>query len=117
MARKMVFALLVLIVIALSVACTQMQSCPAPQVNVPNPASAPTSTSAAGLANPASVYCEQNSGKLQIVTAADGSQSGVCTFPAGSKCDEWAYFRGECQPGDSLVNHTPTSGSTPNRTK
>jgi hypothetical protein len=28
--------------------------------------------------------------------AADGSQSGVCVFPDGSTCDEWAYFRGEC---------------------
>ena len=83
MTRKIVFALFVLIVIALSVSCTQTQSSPTPQANVPNPAS---------------VHCEQNGGKLQIVTAADGSQSGVCTFPDGSKCDEWAYFRGECGP-------------------
>src|SRR5665647_217002 len=52
-----------------------------PQVNMPNPAS---------------VYCEQNGNKLEIQTASDGSQSGVCVFPDGSTCDEWAYFRGEC---------------------
>ena len=48
------------------------------------------------MPNPASVYCEQNGNKLEIRTAADGSQSGVCVFPDGSTCDEWAYFRGEC---------------------
>jgi putative hemolysin len=48
------------------------------------------------MPNPASVYCEQNGNKLEIHTAADGSQSGVCVFPDGSTCDEWAYFRGEC---------------------
>jgi putative hemolysin len=52
-----------------------------PQVNMPNPAS---------------VYCTQQGNKLEIRTAADGSQSGVCVFPDGSTCDEWAYFRGEC---------------------
>jgi putative hemolysin len=50
------------------------------------------------MPNPASVYCEQNGGKLKIVTAADGSQSGICIFPVGSSCDEWAYYRGECGP-------------------
>ena len=50
------------------------------------------------MPNPASVYCTQNGNKLEIRTAADGSQSGVCIFPNGSTCDEWAYFRGECAP-------------------
>ncbi len=61
-----------------------------PQVNMPNPAS---------------VYCEQNGNSLEIQTAADGSQSGVCVFPDGSTCDEWAYFRGEC--GAAAQNPTP----------
>lgn len=52
----------------------------------------------ANMPNPASVYCEQNGNTLVIQTAADGSQSGVCVFPDGSSCDEWAYFRGECGP-------------------
>ncbi len=46
--------------------------------------------------NPASVYCTQQGNKLEIHTAADGSQSGVCVFLDGSTCDEWAYFRGKC---------------------
>lgn len=55
-------------------------------------------TETANLPNPASVYCEQQGYDLQIRTAADGSQSGVCAFPDGSECDEWAYFRSECSP-------------------
>lgn len=54
---------------------------------------------AVGLANPASVYCEEQGGQSQIVTTPDGAQSGDCLFPDGSKCDEWAFFRHECQKG------------------
>ena len=53
----------------------------------------------AGMPNPASVYCQEHGGQLEIRTAADGSQSGYCLFPDGSECEEWAYFRGECAPG------------------
>jgi putative hemolysin len=74
---------------------------------------APTPTLEPNIPNPASVYCEQQGNKLQIVTAADGSQSGICIFPDGSTCDEWAYFRGECKPGDSLVTPEPTVSPTP----
>lgn len=49
------------------------------------------------LANPASAYCREQGGRSQIITAADGSQSGDCVFSDGSKCDEWAFFRHECQ--------------------
>jgi putative hemolysin len=55
-------------------------------------------TQQAGMPNPASLHCTQQGNKLEIHTAADGSQNGVCVFPDGSSCDEWAYFRGECAP-------------------
>jgi putative hemolysin len=58
---------------------------------------APTEEQGANLPNPASVYCEQQGYRVEIRTAEDGSQSGVCVFPEG-ECDEWAYFRGECSP-------------------
>jgi putative hemolysin len=60
----------------------------------------PTSTviSPVNMPNPASVYCEDNGNTHEIRSAADGSQSGVCIFPDGSTCDEWAYYRGECGP-------------------
>ena len=60
----------------------------------------------ANISNPASVYCTQQGNKLEIRTADDGSQSGVCIFPDGSSCDEWAYFRGECSPA-TQINPTP----------
>jgi putative hemolysin len=49
----------------------------------------------AGLANPASVYCEENQGTLEITTESDGSQFGLCNLGEYS-CEEWAFFRGEC---------------------
>jgi putative hemolysin len=52
----------------------------------------------AGLPNPASVYCEEHGGRLEIRSAADGGQYGVCLFPDGSECEEWAFYRGECGP-------------------
>jgi len=51
-----------------------------------------------GLPNPASVYCLKNGGRLEIREDEKGNQYGVCIFSDGSECDEWAYFRGECQP-------------------
>lgn len=54
-----------------------------------------------GIANPASVYCEEQGYQIELRTAADGSQSGACVFPDGTECDEWAFFRGECKPKDA----------------
>lgn len=51
------------------------------------------------IANPASVYCEEEGGRLEIRTDADRGQVGYCLFEDGSECEEWAYYRGECQPG------------------
>ena len=56
-----------------------------------------TGSGDANLANPSSVYCEQNGGKLEIQTAADGGQVGICKFTDGSECEEWAYMRGDCK--------------------
>ncbi|MEK6969030.1 MAG: DUF333 domain-containing protein [Nanoarchaeota archaeon] len=50
----------------------------------------------AWIANPASVYCEEQGGVLEIRTAMGGSQLGYCTLPGGVECEEWAYYRGEC---------------------
>ena len=66
-------------------------------------------TSQVNMPNPASVYCEQNGNKLEIQTASDGSQSGLCIFPDGSTCDEWAYYRGECSPAAPISSTTATT--------
>lgn len=58
----------------------------------------------ANMPNPASVYCEDQGGTVEIRTGADGGQSGICIFADGSECEEWAFFRGECAPG---ANQTP----------
>lgn len=54
------------------------------------------------LANPASVYCEENGGTLEIRLDAQGGEYGVCMFPDGSECEEWAFMRGECQPSSDI---------------
>jgi putative hemolysin len=72
--------------------CTLLQIQPASTVIV-------TNTPQAAVPNPASVYCEQQGNRLEIRTATDGGQYGVCIFADGSECDEWAYFRGECAVG------------------
>jgi putative hemolysin len=52
----------------------------------------------AELPNPASAYCEEQGYRVEIRTDDQGNQYGVCVFPDGSECDEWAFFRGECGP-------------------
>lgn len=49
-----------------------------------------------GMPNPASVKCEEDGGVLNL-------DNGICTFDDGSECEEWAYFRGECNVGDSIL--------------
>lgn len=51
-----------------------------------------------GMANPASVKCVQKGGKLNIVKDKSGGEMGMCVFPSGKQCEEWALFRGECKP-------------------
>ncbi len=95
-------------IITLTIILMTLTACAAPQTQG-MPDSASTDLPQPNIPNPASAYCEQNGGKLEIVTAADGSQSGQCVFPDGSVCDEWAYYRGEC----GLATQTnPTSVMT-----
>ena len=84
-----------------------LTACTALQVQTPEPAA--TDMPQAGMPNPASVYCTQQGNKLEIRTADDGSQSGICIFPDGSACDEWAYYRGECGPA---AQKSPTPAMT-----
>ncbi len=64
-----------------------------------NPASAPaTNPGSEGgeIPNPASVYCLKQGYRVDSRSDAQGNQYGVCIFPSGIECDEWAYFHGEC---------------------
>ena len=65
----------------------------------PIPAAAPTSPDAPiSMPNPASQYCVDQGGELEIRDEADG-QVGYCLFPDGSECEEWSFYRGDCEPG------------------
>ena len=52
------------------------------------------------IANPASVYCEENGWTLVLEEGA-----WLCMFPDGSYCEEWSYQRWECQPGEIMYNN------------
>lgn len=47
-----------------------------------------------GLANPASVFCVEQGGTVEIVDETDG-QVGYCNLPDGNRVEEWEYFRSE----------------------
>ena len=51
--------------------------------------------SPAGLANPASVYC-QALGFNEETRTGDGGDYGVCIFEDGSECDSWDFLAGRC---------------------
>ena len=69
-----------------------------------------TNTQNTGIANPASIYCEQQGGRSEIRTAADGSQTGWCVFSDGRECDEWEFFRTK---NCNLKSITPTLVTSP----
>ncbi len=50
----------------------------------------------ADIANPASKFCKEQGGTLEIRTLDDGGQYGVCVFKNGIECEEWDLFSGRC---------------------
>lgn len=48
---------------------------------------------ASAIPNPAAEFCVKCGYKSEIRTDPQGGQYGVCVFPDGSECDEWAYYR------------------------
>lgn len=63
-----------------------------------------------GMANPASVFCEEQGGTVEIVADEDGNQRGNCQLADGSEIDEWEYWR---QFHGSGVDAPETGGLTP----
>lgn len=76
-------------------------SCSDDSDKVPKPDDTSTTTTqapaGAGIANPASEFCEQNGGTLEIVDEA-GGQVGYCNLPDGTRIEEWEYFRSQGEP-------------------
>ena len=90
-----------LLFVALIVSALAVVACGAKPTPTPTPSTfqSPLVTPGAGIANPASTFCGEKGYKLEIRTAADGSQAGYCIFPDGTECEEWAFYRNECGPG------------------
>lgn len=63
------------------------------------------------ITNPASVFCQQNSGTLEITTDLNWNQNWICHLPDWTICDERLYFRGEC-PGIWILGSTWTTQTT-----
>ena len=93
MMRKILLMAAVGVVIGILAACAS--STPTPPIVGP------------GGVNPASKNCIDKGGTLDIRDSSAG-QYGVCKFSDGSECEEWAYFRDECKPGDMKVWPSPT---------
>jgi Tol biopolymer transport system component len=55
------------------------------------------------LANPASAYCIQQGGFLEMEDRAGLGQFGVCYFLDNRQCEEWALFNGDCPVGGLKV--------------
>lgn len=90
---------IVLVLLMLVGGCTQ-------QVPPGNQTPATHQTSA-NMPNPASVFCVQAGGTVEIEKHSSGDEYGMCTFGNGTSCEEWALFRGEgCKPG---ITVTPAS--------
>jgi len=58
-----------------------------------------TTPDVATVANPASLYCQEKGGQLEIALRPDNSQYGLCYFDDNRACEEWAMFRGDCPIG------------------
>ncbi|MCF7836051.1 MAG: DUF333 domain-containing protein [Candidatus Marinimicrobia bacterium] len=63
----------------------------------------------AGMANPASTYCVEKGGKLEIKTNEKG-EYGICNLPDGRRCEEWSFFRGTCGATNNALKVQSTSG-------
>jgi len=73
-------------------------------VGVPAQPADKTANNGGQIANPASKNCIEKGGKLDIRSDSSGGQFGVCVFPSGKECEEWALMRGQCGPENGSAN-------------
>ena len=57
------------------------------------PAKNPESDKMVGMANPASVFCVKQGGRLEPKKDAEGNEYALCHLPDGTVVEEWDYFR------------------------
>jgi putative hemolysin len=89
----LVLILVLIVIYALNNKQRDGDQVPANEINTETPVK--KEEPQANMPNPASKYCQENGGTLEIITDKDGSQFGMCKFEDYS-CEEWAYFRQEC---------------------
>lgn len=56
------------------------------------PVATPAASQPVKIANPASVFCIQQGGKLRMDKTPQGERM-LCILPNGREVDEWDYFR------------------------
>ena len=80
--------------IAIGLASFALVACGGDDSPSPTTTSAETSTSseAPQVANPASQYCIDQGGTLELVDEQDG-QVGYCNLPDGTRVEEWEFYR------------------------
>ncbi len=78
----------------LSISCVATQP-PLPTEETPQL----TPSKKVNLGNPATQYCLEQGYHSEPILSTSGMPTGhLCIHPeTGQKCEEWAYFRGECQ--------------------
>jgi len=79
--RKLLFAAALLGLLFLAAACAKYAE--------------PQTVNQTGIANPASLFCEEQGGTVELINEPTGVR-GDCVLEDGTRCDEWAYYRGEC---------------------
>lgn len=95
---------------ALAALVVALAACAGPDapITAVTPVASPGPNLVVGLANPAAVACVQAGARVEIERNAAGER-GICVFPSGLRCDEWAWFRKE--PGACCTSATPPAGS------
>ena len=63
------------------------------------------------IANPASQYCIEQGGIVDIRKKPDKSEYGVCVFEDNRQCEEWALLRKECQKGGVKITGYTTNAT------
>jgi putative hemolysin len=87
-----------------------MPTTPCGDLNVEPPAA--NANVSVQIANPASTNCLEKGGKLEGRIDETGGQYSLCIFQDDTRCEEWAYFRNECQSGKNIAVFSPKAGQT-----
>ena len=97
--------------ISLLLVAVCLSACAAPRLQATATPEPQATSPQSGLANPASVNCEQKGGKLEMRDRGDLGTYGVCVFEENRQCEEWAMFRGECPAGGVDVTSYATDAA------